>query len=133
MVSIVLSLLHMDECVKLSEAVPSECSSTHECHDSNNESEVKNTVISFVGLLLDILRHNLLLEGTDMDQLSSTGLSPAGRQAVEWRLKHAQSSIEDLDWRLSVLQRLPPLAEKQRSWKEALILLCAAPSKLLNV
>lgn len=132
MVSIVLSLLHMDECGKLSQAVPAECSSTHECHDSN-ESEGKNMVISFVGLLLDILRHNLLLKGTDMDHPSSTGLSPSGRQAVEWRLKHAQSSIEDLDWRLSILQRLPPMAERQWSWKEALVLLRAAPSKLLNV
>ncbi|KAK3161162.1 hypothetical protein QOZ80_1BG0073090 [Eleusine coracana subsp. coracana] len=133
MVSIVLSLLHMDECVKLSQVVPSECSSTHECHDGNNESEGKNMVTSFVGLLLDILRHNLLLKGADMDHLSSTGLSPAGGQAVEWRLKHAQSSIEDLDWRLSVLRRLPPLTERQWSWKEALVLLRAAPSKLLNV
>ncbi|GJM94022.1 hypothetical protein PR202_ga10633 [Eleusine coracana subsp. coracana] len=133
MVSIVLSLLHMDECVKLSQVVPSECSSTHECHDGSNESEGKNMVTSFVGLLLDILRHNLLLKGADMDHLSSTGLSPAGGQAVEWRLKHAQSSIEDLGWRLSVLRRLPPLAERQWSWKEALVLLRAAPSKLLNV
>ncbi|TVU34358.1 hypothetical protein EJB05_16190, partial [Eragrostis curvula] len=133
MVSIVLSLLHMDECAKLSQAVPSESSSTHECHDSNNESEGKNVVTAFVGLLLDILRHNLLLKDADMDHLSSAGLSPAGRQALEWRLKHAQSSIEDLDWRLSVLQRLPPLAQRQWSWKEALVLLRAAPSKLLNV
>ncbi|KAL6615484.1 hypothetical protein ACP70R_037754 [Stipagrostis hirtigluma subsp. patula] len=133
MVSIVLSLLHVDDCVKLPQAVISECSVTHGCHDSNIESEVKNMVISFVGFLLDTLRHNLHLKGPDIDQLSSAGLSPAGRQALEWRLKHAKHSIEDLDWRLSVLQRLPPLSGQQWSWKEALVLLRAAPSKLLNV
>ncbi|KAL6882017.1 hypothetical protein ACP4OV_011489 [Aristida adscensionis] len=135
MVSIVLSLLHMDDCVNLSQAAPSdsECSVTHGCHDSNIESEGKSMVISFVGSLLDILRHNLHLKGPDMEHLSSTGLSPAGRQAIEWRLKHAKHSIEDFDWRLSVLQRLPPLSERQWSWKEALVLLRAAPSKLLNV
>uniref|UniRef100_A0A0E0MYR1 ZFYVE26-like TPR repeats domain-containing protein n=1 Tax=Oryza rufipogon TaxID=4529 RepID=A0A0E0MYR1_ORYRU len=130
MVSIVLSLLHMDDSIKLSEVAPSECSVSHECFDSNVESEEKNMVTSFVGLLLDILRHNLML---DMDNQSSMGLSPAGRQALEWRFKHAKHSIEDLDWRLSVLQRLPPLSERQWSWKEALVLLRAAPSKLLNV
>uniref|UniRef100_A0A0E0C460 ZFYVE26-like TPR repeats domain-containing protein n=1 Tax=Oryza meridionalis TaxID=40149 RepID=A0A0E0C460_9ORYZ len=130
MVSIVLSLLHMDDSIKLSEVAPSECSVSHECLDSNVESEEKNMVTSFVGLLLDILRHNLML---DMDNQSSMGLSPAGRQALEWRFKHAKHSIEDLDWRLSVLQRLPPLSERQWSWKEALVLLRAAPSKLLNV
>uniref|UniRef100_A0A0A9BEZ5 Uncharacterized protein n=1 Tax=Arundo donax TaxID=35708 RepID=A0A0A9BEZ5_ARUDO len=133
MVSIVLSLLHMDDCVKLSQAIPFECSVTHGYQDSNIESEGKSTVISFVGLLLDILRHNLHLKGPDMDHISSTGLSPAGRQALEWRLKHAKHSIEDLDWRLSVLRRLPPMSERQWSWKEALVLLRAAPSKLLNV
>ncbi|XP_062203832.1 uncharacterized protein LOC133906049 isoform X2 [Phragmites australis] len=133
MVSIVLSLLHMDDCVKLSQAIPSECYVTSGCHDSNFESEGKNIVISFVGFLLDILRQNLHLKGPDTDHLSSTGLSPAGKQALEWRLKHAKHSIEDLDWRLSVLQRLPPLSERQWSWKEALVLLRAAPSKLLNV
>uniref|UniRef100_A0A0D9V2H3 ZFYVE26-like TPR repeats domain-containing protein n=1 Tax=Leersia perrieri TaxID=77586 RepID=A0A0D9V2H3_9ORYZ len=129
-VSIVLSLLHMDDSIKLSEAAPSECSVSHECFDSKTESEEKNMVTSFVGLLLDILRHNLVL---DVDHLTTMGLSPAGRQALEWRLKHAKHAIEDLDWRLSVLQRLPPLSERQWSWKEALVLLRAAPSKLLNV
>ncbi|KAK8453041.1 hypothetical protein SEVIR_5G218000v4 [Setaria viridis] len=133
MVSIILSLLHMDDCVKLSQAVPSECYVTHECHESNIESEGKNMVIYFVGLLLDILSHNLQVKGPDMDHLSSTSLSPAGRQALEWRLKHAKHSIEDLDWRLSVLKRLQPPSERQWSWKEALVLLHAAPSKLLNV
>lgn len=133
MVSIILSLLHMDDCAKLSQSVPSECYVSHECHDINIESEGKNVVVYFVGLLLDILRHNLESKGSDTDHLSSTGLSPAGRQALEWRLKHAKHSIEDLDWRLSVLKRLPPLSERQWSWKEALVLLRAAPSKLLNL
>lgn len=133
MVTIILSLLHMDDCVKLSQAVPSECYVTHECDDSNIESEGKNMVVYFVGLLLDILRHNLQMKGPDMDHLSSTSLSPAGRKALEWRLKHAKHSIEDLDWRLSVLKRLQPMSERQWSWKEALVLLRAAPSKLLNV
>uniref|UniRef100_J3L1I8 ZFYVE26-like TPR repeats domain-containing protein n=2 Tax=Oryza brachyantha TaxID=4533 RepID=J3L1I8_ORYBR len=130
LISIVLSVLHMDDSIKLSEAAPSECSVSHECSNSDIESEEKNMVTSFVGLLLDILRHNLVL---DTDHQSSMGLSPAGGQALEWRFKHTKHSIEDLDWRLSVLQRLPPLSGRQWSWKEALVLLRAAPSKLLNV
>ncbi|WVZ69871.1 hypothetical protein U9M48_018593 [Paspalum notatum var. saurae] len=132
MVSIILSLLHMDDSAKLSQAVPSECYVNHEFHDSNIESEGKNMVIYFIELLLDILRHNLQIKGSDMDHISSTGLSPAGRQALEWRLKHAKHFIEDLDWRLSVLKRLPPLSERQWSWKEALVLLRAAPSKCMQ-
>ena len=123
----------MDDSIKLPQAAPSECSIDHDYCDSNTESEGKTMVISFVGLLLDILRQNVVLKGPDMDQLSSTGLSPAGRQALEWRFKHARHSIEDMDWRLSVLQRLPPLPGRQWSWKEALVVLRAAPSKLLNV
>lgn len=133
MVGIVLSLLHMDDSIKLSQAAPSDSSVRHDYYDSITEPEGKNMVISFVGLLLDILRHNVQLKGSGIDQLSSTGPLPAGRQALEWRLKHAKHSIEDLDWRLSVLQRLPPLSGQQWSWKEALVVLRAAPSKLLNV
>jgi zinc finger FYVE domain-containing protein 26 len=123
----------MDDSIKLPQAVPSEYSINHDYCDNKTESEGKNMVISFVGLLLDILRQNVLLKGSDLDHLSSTGLSPAGRQALEWRVKHARHSIEDMDWRLSVLQRLPPLSGQQWSWKEALVVLHAAPSKLLNV
>jgi zinc finger FYVE domain-containing protein 26 len=123
----------MDDSIKLPQAVPSECSINHDYCNNKTESEGKNMVISFVGLLLDILRQNVLLKGSDLDHLSSTGLSPAGRQALEWRVKHARHSIEDMDWRLSVLQRLPPLSGQQWSWKEALVVLHAAPSKLLNV
>ncbi|KAM0824003.1 hypothetical protein ACQ4PT_070491 [Festuca glaucescens] len=86
--SIVLSLLHMDDSIKLPQAVLSDC-------DSNTEPEGKNMVISFVGLLLDILRQNVLLKGPDMNQLSSTGEEAVQRFSLPAEDK---ASLELAEW-----------------------------------
>ncbi|KAL1060150.1 hypothetical protein V6Z11_1Z121800 [Gossypium hirsutum] len=57
----------------------------------------------------------------------------SGRQALEWRISMGKRFIEDWEWRLSILQRLLPLSERPWSWKEALTILRAAPSKLLSL
>ncbi|GAB4854205.1 hypothetical protein Ancab_022789 [Ancistrocladus abbreviatus] len=86
------------------------------------------TVGSFMELLLDILRHNLPSEhGLE------EGDRGGRRQALEWRISTARSFIEDWEWRLSMLQQLLPLSERKWRWKEALTVLRAAPSKLLNL
>uniref|UniRef100_A0A6M2FA17 ZFYVE26-like TPR repeats domain-containing protein n=1 Tax=Populus davidiana TaxID=266767 RepID=A0A6M2FA17_9ROSI len=89
-------------------------------------------VISFTGLLLDILHRNLP-PGLIEEHTTNDGMSIDGRQALEWRISIARHFIEDWQWRLSVLQRLLPLSERQWGWKEALTVLRAAPSKLLNL
>lgn len=90
-------------------------------------------VVSFTGGLLDILRHNLPTVGLELGQMLNSDIATAGKQALEWRILNAKHFIEDWEWRLSILQRLLPLSERQWSWKEALAILRAAPSKLLNL
>ncbi|KAK6140827.1 hypothetical protein DH2020_025434 [Rehmannia glutinosa] len=97
-------------------------------HEGGNE-----IVVSFTGQVLDILRQQLPLSISDLDN-SLYGLISAGsKQAVEWRIMKAKRFLEDWEWRLSILQRLLPLSERQWRWKEALTVLRAAPSKLLNL
>lgn len=142
MVSIIISLLHMDDisanlahCTSSSSYSESPCiASASEQPDLFRSCEGGNRgAVSFTGLLLDILRHNLPSLGLEVEQMLSSGIITAGKQALEWRLLNAKHFIEDWEWRLSILQRLLPLSERQWSWKEALAILRAAPSKLLNL
>ncbi|KAL5975524.1 hypothetical protein ACLOJK_019848 [Asimina triloba] len=142
MVGIIISLLHMDGV---------SVNSTH-CESSSSYSELpfmssareepdlisscgggNQFVVSFTGLLLDILRHNLSSVGPELEQMLNNGIVSAGKQALEWRVSNAMHFIEDWEWRLSILQCLLPLSERSWSWKEALAILRAAPSKLLNL
>ncbi|KAJ6745536.1 ZINC FINGER FYVE DOMAIN PROTEIN [Salix koriyanagi] len=138
MVNVIISLLHMDD-ISLnlthcaSPGSNSESSST--CAWDHTDVTFceggKEMVISFTGLLLDILNRNLppnLIE----EHAPNDGMSIDGRHALEWRISIARHFIEDWQWRLSVLQRLLPLSECEWGWKEALTVLRAAPSKLLK-
>ncbi|KAJ6915056.1 hypothetical protein NC651_017130 [Populus alba x Populus x berolinensis] len=139
MVNVIISLLHMDD-ISLnlthcaSPGSNSESSST--CAWDHTDVTFceggKEMVISFTGLLLDILHRNLP-PGLIEEHTTNDGMSIDGRQALEWRISIARHFIEDWQWRLSVLQRLLPLSERQWGWKEALTVLRAAPSKLLNL
>ncbi|XP_034920616.1 uncharacterized protein [Populus alba] len=139
MVNVIISLLHMDD-ISLnlthcaSPGSNSESSST--CAWDHTDVTFceggKEMVISFTGLLLDIL-HRSLPPGLIEEHTTNDGMSIDGRQALEWRISIARHFIEDWQWRLSVLQRLLPLSERQWGWKEALTVLRAAPSKLLNL
>lgn len=109
---------------------------SHERLDRDITTEGRNNMaVSFVGLLLDILRRNLPLPSaiSEIERSSNTVLPTAGRKALEWRLSNAKHFLEDWEWRLSVLQRLRPVSGLQWGWKEALIFLRATPSKLLNL
>lgn len=90
-------------------------------------------VISFTGLLLDILRHNIPSSMIELENTLDDGVSTTSRQALEWRISISKRFIEEWEWRLSILQHLLPLSERQWRWKEALTVLRAAPSKLLNL
>lgn len=136
MVNLIVSLLHMDdvslnltECASPGSYFESPSAYAWE-HSDLDTCEGGNTmVISFTGLLLDILHHNLPSTVTEQND----GISLGGRQALEWGISIAKCFIEDWEWRLSILQHLLPLSERQWSWKEALTVLRAAPSKLLNL
>lgn len=140
MVNVIISLLHMDDislnltnCASPESLFESsaECGSEHV--DLTSYEGGNKMVISFTGLLLDIVRHNLPSSITEEDHVSNDGLSLSGRQALEWRISMGKRFVEDWEWRLSVLQRLLPLSEQPWSWKEGLTILRAAPSKLLNL
>ncbi|KAJ4959547.1 hypothetical protein NE237_026658 [Protea cynaroides] len=139
LVSIIISLLHMDDiAVNLTHCSPTGRSS--ELPSMSTSEQVYLTaceggnkmVVSFTGLLLDTLHHNLPSDGFEQERLNSS-ITTTGVQALEWRISNAKRFIEDCQWRLSILQRLLPLSERQWSWKEALTILRAAPSKLLNL
>ena len=140
MVNVIISLLHMDD-LSLSlgqSAIPGSFSeSSHTCAwehiDLSTYEGGNKLVMSFTGLLLDVLRHSLSSSVTDLENAINEDLTLGGRQALEWRVSIANRFIEEWEWRLSILQRLLPLSERQWRWKEALTVLRAAPSKLLNL
>ncbi|POO03776.1 hypothetical protein TorRG33x02_000800 [Trema orientale] len=138
MVNVIISLLHMDylslklgHCVSFRTESPDTCAWEHT--DLGTSEGGNKMVISFTGLLLDILRHNVPSSVTELQHAQTDGLTTSGRHALEWRLSIANRFIEEWEWRLSILQRLLPLAERQWRWEEALTVLRAAPSKLLNL
>lgn len=140
MVNVIISLLRMDNislnlthCASsgshtdLPSACPWALSDLTTCEGGNQ------LVITFTGLLLDILRRNLPSTINDQEHALDDDTSVGGRQALDWRISVVRRFIEDWEWRLSILQRLLPLSERKWTWKEALTVLRAAPSKLLNL
>ncbi|XP_068653631.1 uncharacterized protein [Aristolochia californica] len=130
MLNIIIALLYMDDIsVSLMHCTPSTCNKSIFSTSSEGDGE---TVVSFMAQLLNILHRNLPTAGSELEQALNSIVS-IGRQALEWRISNAKLFIEDWEWRLSFLQRLLPLSARNWSWKEALAILRAAPSKLLNV
>ncbi|CAJ1973780.1 unnamed protein product [Sphenostylis stenocarpa] len=140
MVNVIISLLHMDNTsVNLmhcgspgsSFKLPNAWSSEDSC--STRSEGGNEMVIPFTGLLLDILGHNIPSSMIELENTLDDCVSTTSRQALEWRISISKRFIEEWEWRLSILQHLLPLSERQWRWKEALTVLRAAPSKLLNL
>ncbi|KAG0495155.1 hypothetical protein HPP92_006149 [Vanilla planifolia] len=133
-VCIICSLLHVDNISVIPTQVVASSSYpiSHDQADLIDLSEVGNKGLSFTGILLDILRHNLSNTGLEADNMINSDVSSIGRQALEWRICHAKTFIEDWEWRLSILRRVKPSLHRTWGWKEALVILRAAPAKLLN-
>lgn len=140
MVNVIISLLHMDNISanlmhcgsqgndsKLSDPSSSENSCPTRSEEGNK------MVISFTSLLLEILRQNIPSSVVELENTLDGGVNTDSRQALEWRMSISKSFIEEWEWRLSILQHLLPLSERKWRWKEALTVLRAAPSKLLNL
>ncbi|MFS8030630.1 hypothetical protein Hanom_Chr17g01536291 [Helianthus anomalus] len=133
MVNIIISLLHMDDLSRGFPPPTTHPDTSEESGDPCTNEEGNNMVISFTGRLLTILRQNLPSSITDQE-IANDGNAPTdGKQALEWRISKAKSFIEDWEWRLSILQSLLPLSDRQWKWEEASTVLRAAPSKLLNL
>ena len=140
MVNVIISLLHMDDLsLNLAHCGSSwsNTKSSHNCaweHIDLTVSEGGNKmVISFTELLLDILHRNVPSSVAELQHAQIDGINTSGRQALEWRVSIANRFIEEWEWRLSILQQLLPLTDRQWRWKEALTVLRAAPSTLLNL
>lgn len=99
--------------------------------EAPTQDSVNETAVLFIRQLLDILRHNI--PSSEKENARDENISSGGKEALEWRILNARHFIEDWEWRLSILQCLLPLSERQWRWKEALTVLRAAPSKLLNL
>ncbi|GAV76003.1 hypothetical protein CFOL_v3_19478 [Cephalotus follicularis] len=136
MVNVIISLLHMDNisvnlknCASPRSNFESPSTRAWEHSDLTTCEGGNNMVISFTMRLLDILHRNLPSSIVEQEH----ELYDGGRDAIEWRTSISRRFIDDWEWRLSILQRLLPLSERQWSWKEALTVLRAAPSELLNL
>ncbi|GMP94751.1 hypothetical protein CsSME_00044082 [Camellia sinensis var. sinensis] len=140
MVNIVISLLHMDDlslnltqCFSPGSRSESSNVCTGEHADFTTFEGGNKMVVSFIGLLLDVLRQNLPSAVFEEENALTGNVPTDGMQVLDWRITNAKCFIEDWEWRLSILQCLLPLSERQWRWKEALTVLRAAPSKLLNL
>ncbi|PSS01176.1 hypothetical protein CEY00_Acc22534, partial [Actinidia chinensis var. chinensis] len=140
MVNIVISLLHMDDLsLNLTHGgLPgSHSKSSNVCSGENADPAIfeggNEMVVSFIGMLLDMLHHNLPSAVLEQQNGLTGNIPTDGKLVLDWRILNARRFIEDWEWRLSILQRLLPLSERKWRWKEALTVLRAAPSKLLNL
>lgn len=111
--------------------------------------EEKSTAVAFVGDILAMLRQAMssaVLEAQGKRKVKqstsllareggsvNTSLPDCARKPWEQKLAILQKFVDDWEWRLAVLQRLSPSSQRQWQWKEALAVLRAAPSTLLNM
>ncbi|XP_071701623.1 uncharacterized protein [Rutidosis leptorrhynchoides] len=136
MVNIIISLLRMDDISRDSSSTPPPTKhpdTSAETNDPCTNEEGNTMVVSFTGRLLNTLKQNLPPSITEQDIAIDGNIPTDAMQALEWRISKARSFIEDWEWRLSILQSLLPLSDRQWKWEEASTVLRAAPSKLLNL
>lgn len=140
MVNIIISLLHMDglslnltPCASSSTSSESSNISKEQQSEDATQDGQNKTVVMFIGKLLNILRQYLPSSNSEKENNWEINVSAGIKEAIEWRIMNAKRLIEDWEWRLSILQCLLPFSERQWRWREALTILRAAPSKLLNL
>ncbi|KAI8568864.1 hypothetical protein RHMOL_Rhmol02G0233700 [Rhododendron molle] len=140
LVNIIISLLHMDDlsvnpthCVSHGSHLSSSTIYGGDHADHATFEGGNKTDVSFIGMILDILHQNLPSSVLEQENGLTGNIPASGVQVLDWRISNARRFVEDWEWRLSILQRLVPLSERQWRWKETLTVLRAAPSKLLNL
>lgn len=140
---IVVDLLHMDDAS--TQTLPSGLEMRFKSllesgfHVAGTENARQVTTVDFVGRLLEILRECMFSSVNELEDQKLECAFPrgftnlSGQKAWEWKNSNLLHFIEDWEWRLAVLQRLAPSPHRQWQWKEALAVLRAAPSTLLNM
>ena len=141
--SIVVDLLHIEETSiqSLPNALEMKLNSFLKTRTeaSYPENRQKVTPVLFVRRLLEVLRECLPSHGIELEDQNMNSAFPRGftnhsaLKAWELKLSNIQHFIEEWEWRLAVLERLTPVSQCQWQWKEALTVLRAAPSTLLNM
>lgn len=143
MMNIIISLLHMDDISvspprynlpTLHPRMPGVSASEEPASSGTNKWE-NQTVVAHIGSILRLLHHCITSSMFELEFKPpwSGIIAKVGKQAWEQRASTVKQFVEDWEWRLSVLQRLLPSPERQWNWKEALAILRAAPSTLLNL
>ncbi|MCO5611281.1 hypothetical protein L7F22_065533 [Adiantum nelumboides] len=105
---------------------------------AESDDATKITTIDLIGRLLETLRECMFNSLSELDDPVECAFpkgftNPSCQKAWEWKNANIARFIEDWNWRLAVLQRLAPSVHRQWQWNEALAVLRAAPSTLLNL
>lgn len=147
MMSIIVSLLHMDE---VSVQLPTTKDPfILEPRDQSSEKREKFTAVAFIQSILKILHQCMPGASLELDSRAPSGsrsgwtrkastqsFSFPGRAAKRAWLKQLDllhQFVDDWNWRIGVLQRLSPSSQRPWQWREALAVLRAAPSTILNM
>jgi zinc finger FYVE domain-containing protein 26 len=147
MMGIIVSLLHMDG---ISIQLPTMNDPfILEARDTNTEKREKFTAIAFIQSILQILHQCMPSASLELDsrgsstsrsgltrKASSQSFSFPGRAAKKAWLKQLEllhQFVDDWNWRIGVLQRLSSSSQRPWQWREALVVLRAAPSTILNM
>lgn len=153
--NIIISLLHMDDINiqplnSKDSSVPVEPSVTEPAEMSSTGSKKKEMMspVAFVQTILTILQQCMPPPGLELEPRSSSskgGLARKGstrsasfpgkaaKKAWLKQLESLHNFVDDWNWRLAVLQRLSPSTQRPWQWREALAVLRAAPSTILNM
>lgn len=147
MMGIIVSLLHMDgfniELPTMKDPF------ILEPREERTEKKEKITAIAFIQSILTILHECMPGANLEMDSRGSSAsrsglarktntqsFSFPGRAAKRAWLKQLEllhQFVDDWNWRIGVLQRLSPSSQRPWQWREALAVLRAAPSTILNM
>lgn len=147
MMGIIISLLHMD--VINVELPTMKDPFILELRDKKTEKRDKFTAIGFIQSILTILHQCMPGPNLELDsratsasrsgvarKSSTQSFSFPGRAAKKAWLKQLEllhQFVDDWKWRIGVLQRLSPSSQRPWQWREALAVLRAAPSTILNM
>lgn len=153
LMNIIISLLHLDKLEvqpPITKDSPISVKAVVEPGDSQAEPKKseKLSAITFIENILTMLQQCRPLPGLDLEPRSTSsrsGLSKrgsissfgfpgkAGKKAWMKQAERVDHFVDDWNWRLGVLQRLSPSYQRPWQWREALAVLRAAPSTLLNM
>ncbi|XP_024403575.1 uncharacterized protein [Physcomitrium patens] len=147
MMGIIVSLLHMDGITI--QAPTMNDPFILEPRDTNSGEGEKLSAIAFIQNILTILQQCMPAAGLELDtrgpSTSRIGLSrkvniqsfsfPSRAAKKAWlkQLEALHLFVDDWNWRIGVLQRLTSSSQRPWQWREALAVLRAAPSTILNM